>query len=357
MEIIDLSDPLSVCESQKVSNAVENGSSILAVRLPGFSGFLGSRTYDNQGAQLPRLGRELASAAKLAGVAGIFHSDELPAYGISESDVTIARENLELIEDDAFVLCVAPFWQAELALESVVNRARKAYHRITKEVRNVVIKKGKPLDGTTTALRPLPGGARMYPETDIPVLEITKRRWEDILGKLPLTSEERAIRLSALDISANQREAILNGELDDLLIEGIEGPLQLQARSWASALLDHGSEKPKSLAAAVHLIEVGKMTRDGLEKLIIESKEEELEAIIQWMTLESVSRGLVPADNNSIQLAVEEVLEERGEYVRDKGMAAIGPLMGMVMGKLGGAADGKIVSEILKQNINKILNQ
>ena len=197
----------------------------------------------------------------------------------------------------------------------------------------------------------------MYPETDIPVLKITKERWEDILGKLPLTSEERAIRLSALDISENQKEAILNGELDDLLIEGIEGPLQLQARSWASALLDHGSEKPKSLAVAVHLIEVGKMSRDGLEKLIIESKEGELEGIIQWMTLEAASRGLVPADTNSIQLAVEEVIEERGEYVRDQGMAAIGPLMGVVMGKLGGAADGKIVSEILKRNINEILNQ
>ncbi len=357
LEIIDLSDPLSSCESQKISNAVENGSSILAVRLPGFSGFLGSRTFDNQGAQLPRLGRELASAAKLAGVAGIFHSDELPAYGISDSDVTTVRENLELMEDDAFVLCVAPFWQAELALESVVNRARQAYHRISQEVRNVVIKKGKPEDGTTTALRPLPGGARMYPETDIPVLKITKERWEAILGKLPLTSEERAIRLSALDISENQKEAVLNGELDDLLIEGIEGPLRLQARSWASALLDHGSEKPKSLAVAVHLIEVGKMSRDGLEKLMIESKEGELEGIIQWMTLEAASRGLVPADTNSIQLAVEEVIEERGEYVRDQGMAAIGPLMGVVMGKLGGAADGKIVSEILKQNINEIVNQ
>ena len=98
LEIIDLSDPLCSCESQKISNAVENGSSILAVRLPGFSGFLGSRTFDNQGAQLPRLGRELSSAAKLAGVAGIFHSDELPAYGISDSDVTTARENLELME-------------------------------------------------------------------------------------------------------------------------------------------------------------------------------------------------------------------------------------------------------------------
>ena len=357
MEIIDLSDTLSSCESQKVSNAVKHGSSILAVRLPGFSGLLGSRSFDNQGAQLPRLGRELSSAAKLAGVAGIFHSDELPAYGISDSDVTTARENLELMENDAFVLCVAPFWQAELALESVVNRARQAYHRITKEVRNVAIKKGKPEDGTTTALRPLPGGARMYPETDIPVLEITKGRWEAILGQLPLTSEERTIRLSALEISENQKEAILNGELDDLLIEGIEGPLQLQARSWASALLDHGSDKPKSLAVAVHLIEVGKMTRDGLEKLILDSNEGEHEAIIQWMTSEAESRGLVPADTNSIQLAVEEVIDERGEYVRDMGMAAIGPLMGIVMGKLGGAADGKIVSEILKQNINEIVNR
>ena len=357
LDIIDLSIPLSSCESQKVSNAVENGSSILAVSLPGFSGFLGSRSFDNQGAQLPRLGRELASAAKLAGVAGIFHSDELPAYGISDSDVTIARENLELMEDDAFVICVAPFWQAELALESVVNRARQAYHRITQEVRNVVIKKGKPEDGTTTALRPLPGGARMYPETDIPVMEITKGRWEAILGQLPLTSEERAIRISALDISENQKEAILNRELDDLFVEGIEGPLQLQARSWASALLEHGSKKPKSLAAAVHLIEVGKMTRDGLEELMTESKEGEIEDIIQWMTLEATSRGLVPADTTSIQLAVEEVIEERGEYVRDKGMAAIGPLMGMVMGKLGGAADGKAVSEILKQNIIKIMNE
>ena len=128
----------------------------------------------------------------------------------------------------------------------------------------------------------------MYPETDIPVLEITKGRWEAILGQLPLTSEERAIRLSALDISENQKEAILNRELDDLFVEGIEGPLQLQARLWASALLDHGFEKPKSLAAAVHLIEVGKMTRDGLEELMTESKEGEIEDIIQWMTLEAV---------------------------------------------------------------------
>ncbi|MEL0212955.1 MAG: Glu-tRNA(Gln) amidotransferase GatDE subunit E, partial [Euryarchaeota archaeon] len=77
--------------------------------------------------------------------------------------VDLVQSNLQLNENDAFVLCVAPEWQADLALESVIKRARQSYHRIPQEVRNVVIRKGAPEDGTTTAMRPLPGGARMYP--------------------------------------------------------------------------------------------------------------------------------------------------------------------------------------------------
>ena len=72
MEIQDIAEPLSACESTIVRDAISNGSSTLAVRLPGFSGKLGSKGLDSEGSQLPRLGRELASAAKLAGVAGIF---------------------------------------------------------------------------------------------------------------------------------------------------------------------------------------------------------------------------------------------------------------------------------------------
>ena len=82
MEIQDIAEPLSACESPIVRDAISNGSSTLAVRLPGFSGKLGSKELDSEGSQLPRLGRELASAAKLAGVAGIFHSDELPALSL-----------------------------------------------------------------------------------------------------------------------------------------------------------------------------------------------------------------------------------------------------------------------------------
>ena len=202
---------------------------------------------DEEDSQLPRLGRELAGAAKLAGVAGIFHSDELPAYGIDQNLVDSVRSSLEIEENDAFVLCVAPEWQADLALESVIERARKAYHRIPKEVRNVVIRKGAPEDGTTTAMRPLPGGARMYPETDIPVVPLDEDRWSSISDELPLNRIQRIERLSSYDISDNQIEALIGAELDDILVIAIEGgpcgTPGIPAKAMASALLDNTREE------------------------------------------------------------------------------------------------------------------
>lgn len=352
----DLTECFSECESDMVSLSVQNGSSILGISLPGFSGKIGRKTTDDKGSQLPRLGRELASAAKLAGVSGIFHSDELPAYGITQSEIDSVRSQLSLPENDAFVLCMAPKWQAELALEAVIDRARLAFHRIPREVRNVVVRKGKPEDGTTTALRPLPGGARMYPETDIPVLEISSDRWESICLNLPLSALERQDRLSGLGLSKNQEEALLNGEIDDLLFEGIKGPLKLPPKAWASALLESGTSKPNSLAVTVHLREEGLLTREGAEALLKESEEGPIETIVEFMSSEAESRGFVPADETSVEKAVEEVLTERSDFVDERGLGAIGPLMGMVMSKLGGSADGKVVSGILKQKISEIID-
>jgi glutamyl-tRNA(Gln) amidotransferase subunit E len=354
MEFHDISESLSSCESSMVKKALSEGASPLAVRLPGFSGKLGTKSLDNEGSQLPRLGRELASAAKLAGIAGIFHSDELPAYGISEEDVVSIRSSLMLSEGDAFAFCVAPYWQAKLALESVVDRSRKAYHRIPQEVRNVVIKKGQPDDGTTTALRPLPGGARMYPETDIPLQDISIERWKLICSSLPLSTEERSQRLSTLDISSNQAESILNGELDDILFEGIEGELALPAKAWASALLEFGSSNVNALSVAIHLRESGQITRDGILPLIKESTGSKTSDLIDWMVSEAKLRGFIPADNSDVENAVEEIMIEKADFISERGMASVGPLMGLVMQKLGGSADGKIVSQILRDKISSI---
>ena len=361
-----------------VRDSLAKGSSVQGASLPGFAGKLGSNHLGSDEAQLPRLGRELASAARLAGVAGIFHSDELPAYGISEAEVTEVRQTLSLEESDAFVLCVAPAWQSELALEAVIQRARGAYHRISQEVRNVVIRKGQPADGTTTAMRPLPGGARMYPETDIPILKVSLEHWEGIRGNLPLSTEQRRKRLQNFDLSQNQMEAILGSEMDDVLITGVEGEPYgcppVPAKAWASAILDNnradiaeGTGRDQSevpwpvLTLAVHAREEDIITREGLiplaRKLWLEgplSTDIEFEQRLEWFAQQAEKAGFTPADTGAVEAAVDEAVAENMDMIGERGMGAMGPLMGAVMQKLGGSADGKTVSEALRRKISEL---
>ena len=85
LRLVDVSEIFSDCESKMVRSGLDKKYVMLALPLPGLNGLIGTKQLDNDGAQLPRLGRELAGAAKLAGVKGVFHSDELPAYGIENS--------------------------------------------------------------------------------------------------------------------------------------------------------------------------------------------------------------------------------------------------------------------------------
>ena len=350
-ELQNLSTNFAKCESEMVLKSLFEGAVVLGLSLPGMAGKLGSKTLDGKGAQLPRLGRELASAAKLAGVKGIFHSDELPAYGITAAETADCASIL----GDCFVLCVAPQWQAELALEGVHSRACMAYHRIPQEVRNVVVRKGAPDDGTTTAMRPLPGGARMYPETDIPTTPIAAEEWAIVRANLPPTRDERFARFGTTGLSENQVAALITGELDDFFMNGISGELALPEKAWASALLDFGTDKLNALSVAIHLRESGIITREGVEPLVNDAGTDDISTLIIWMTAEAATRGFEPADTGVVDAAVAEVLAERADFVAERGMEALGPLMGVVMGKLGGAADGKAVSAALKEQIQRLL--
>jgi len=363
--------------SEMVVKALSMGSVVLGLKLQGFAGKIGTKELDENGAQMPRLGRELASSAKQAGVAGIFHSDELPAYGITSEDVDVVRNELQLSDSDAFILCVAPKWQAELALESVLLRARRAFHRIPGEVRNVVIKKGAPEDGTTTAMRPLPSGARMYPETDIQVLNLELDRWDKIQSNLPMNKQQRLLRLQKYDISSNQVEAILGSELDDIFISGLtENELSspsLTPKPWASILLDNSrseisnkSNVPVSnvpwelLALLVYSREKGIITREGIVPLgskYLLSIDEDFSTFdkkIDWISRTAEIEGFIPADSSSVEKVIDVIIADKLDFIQSKGMAAIGPLMGMVMAKLGGSADGKLVNSILLEKIKKI---
>ena len=345
LQLTDVTEVFADCESKMVVNGLQKSYTMLALPLPGLAGKIGTKQLDSEGSQLPRLGRELAGAAKLAGVKGVFHSDELPAYGIEISNVESVRKALKLSDDDGFVLCLAPKWQAELALESVLLRARAAWHRIPQEVRNVVIKKGAPDDGTTAPMRPLPGGARMYPETDIPTQTIDSQKWQSIIDNLPMTDSQRQTRMNQFDVSADQKDQILARELDDVFVEYQGG---LPAKAWAAVLLENDEINPRLSSLVLSAKEAGEITREAINDVIAHFAGHipEISDIIAY----AEQHGLKPADESELGDIIAAVVAERLDFVKERGMGAIGPLMGVVM-QQAGAADGKAVSALLKQAI------
>ena len=235
------------------------------------------------------------------------------------------------------MLCLAPSWQAELALESVLLRARAAWHRIPQEVRNVVIKKGAPEDGTTAPMRPLPGGARMYPETDIPTQFIDSQKWQSIIDNLPMTDSQRQTRMNEFDVSKDQKDQILARELDDIFVEYQN---DLPAKAWAAVLLENDEVDPRLSSLVLSAKEAGEITREAINDVIANFNGQlpKMSDIIDY----AEQHDLKPADESALGDIIAAVVAERLDFVKERGMGAIGPLMGVVM-QQAGAADGKAV--------------
>ena len=345
----DVSAAFASSTSSMVERGLGQGHVMLALSLPGMAGLLGTKTLDEEGAQLPRLGRELAGAAKLAGVRGVFHSDELPAYGILEDEVSAVRTSLSLKAEDAFVLCLAPQWQAELALEAVRGRALLAHHRLAREVRNVTISKGAPLDGTTGPMRPLPGGARMYPETDVPPRPLAHEHWLHITAHLPLSNEDRRARLSSTDLSEDQCDQILSRELDDRFLEHLG---TRPAKALASLMLEHEDAPAHFLADLLDQREDAMLSRDGVKAAVSAFPEgADRTTVAAWAEAE----GHVPTEVGDLDDIIASIIAERLDFVKERGFGAIGPLMGVVMSAAKGA-DGREVSDRLKAAIQQVLS-
>ncbi len=195
-EPVDVTDIFADCGSNVIRKTMDDRGRVLAVRLPGFADVMNGKN------KTFKLGSEMAQRARTRGVKGIFHSDELPNYGIEQAYVDRLREHLGMTgEFDAFVMCAAREKKARDALEAAVIRANDALVGVPEETRD-------PLpDGTTKYSRPLPGVARMYPETDVPPTPITEKRMRDVKNNMPEFPEQIEARL-VNDYGINAQQAM-----------------------------------------------------------------------------------------------------------------------------------------------------
>ena len=156
LDVYDVTDDIP--ERSRLYKWLGDGKRALLLKLPRFAGVLGKELVKGR-----RFGTELSDYAKTMGVGGIVHSDESPdKYGLDSFEVLKHRAGVD--EEDAFVLVVAEEWRAREALKEVLFRASLLF--VPEETRKA------NADGTTSFMRPLPTSARMYPETDIPIIAL-----------------------------------------------------------------------------------------------------------------------------------------------------------------------------------------
>jgi glutamyl-tRNA(Gln) amidotransferase subunit E len=72
---------------------------------------------------------------------------------------------------------------------------------------------------------------------------------------------------------------------------------------------------------------------------------------------EAISRSAPTISTADLEAIVRKTVNERKEFVKSKGMASLGPLMGVVMEELRGTVDGKVIAGVLKKEIQAALKE
>lgn len=328
-KIFDVTSVFAKCEGKVIKSALDKKGVVFAIKLPSYAGFLGKEIQPNR-----RLGSEFSDYAKTQGVKGLFHSDELPKYGISEKEVLDVRKFLKVGKDDAFILIADQKEVAQRALEVVIHRANVL--EIVKEVRLA-----KP-DGTSSFMRPMPGAARMYPETDV------KSITPDVKDvKLPELIEEKEKRyMSSYKLSKEYA-----------------GQLAKKGYAFDSYVKEYADFKPLFLAQV--LLTYPKELKKRYSVSVSDDYEKHLKVVLGKLKEKKITEQAVLdvlgklCKGKKVAWSSYGVMDEKeldkiilDVYTKEKG-APIGALMGKVMAKVQGRANGKEVMRKLQLMLKK----
>ncbi len=346
--IVDVASVFANTASKVISKALKGGV-VYAVNLHGFTGFVGKEIQPGR-----RLGTEFSDRAKKSGVGGIFHTDELPDYGITQDEVDALRKAVGAGEMDCVVMVADTKEKAKSAVESVIIRAQEALLCIPEETRRALP------DGNSAYMRPLPGAARMYPETDVPPVMITEERIGNI--KLPeLIGERKARYMQQFALNeelANQISRSGNFVFFEKIMQQIpKASATLVVRALETVLYELEKEGVAvNNITEEHLLELFKLQSEG--KIPNEAISNIMKTIATKpeYTVDEASESLgIGTKTGELETAIDKLIESRMDFIKAKGLDSVGPLMGVIMKDFRGKVSGQEISRMLKEKISKKL--
>lgn len=270
---------------------VTKGKKTYAVLIPNFAGFL-KRKLTTQ-----TLGNEIANYVKVRSeLKGIIHSDEdLEKYELSKEFETL-RKRMKAGKGDTLIIAVGEEAYVKRTMDVVCKRINLLAKGVPEEVRRA------SETGDTEYMRPLPGAARLYPETDIPPIKISDKKLRDVRKSLPELIEEREKK--------ERKEIKKKAEISDEIIDQI---VKMKRKGIFDKLIKSGYD-PKTVSSVLTstLRYLEKKEKVNISKL----KDSHF-----FKTFQALEKGRISKE------AVPEVLKNFAEHPGDR--------IGKIIGKLG----------------------
>ena len=346
-DVFVITDLLKDCNSKIIKDSLMNQNEIKAIRVKKLHGFFGFEPYDGI-----RLGKEIGELVRFFGIGGVFHSDELPNYGIVDSDIQKVKSKLELNEDDAFLIIAGKSPSIDFAIGSIINRIKDAKNGPPAETRAAIP------NGETVFLRPRPGASRMYPETDIPTIKITKEELECAKSKIPKSWDESLLEIQdKYKINMQLSEQIFDSEYFDLFekicVDSENSPnfvasvlcstiTNLERQGFNSKLLKHDE-----ISNTFELLKNQKITKESIEIIF-----EEIMSGKALTALDAVEKAsITQLSQGELEIILDEIIEENFDKIRLDGMRSISSIMGIVMKRVRGKTSGSLVNELVTKKI------
>ena len=351
--VTDVTQLLSKSSSKVVKKILTGDSRFTAFVLRRFKGILSFEPYPGI-----RLGKELGDLVKVYGIGGIFHSDELPNYGITTGDVESISDVLRMDKNDAFVLIGGPTKSLNTVLLELFTRIKKGFSGIVPETRSA------RLDGVTVFSRPKPGSSRMYPETDIPYISIDKRKLKQLSQDIPQPWNEIIDQIcKKYNINKTLAENIFDSKYFPLFEKIVshtsispsfviskltEDLVSMEREGYDSSILSEDV-----LFCLFTELDNSRITKESIPLVIeklLKNESMDVDEIISSFGTESISEGYVDQ-------TISKIIHENSNVISQKGLDSVGLLMGRCMEVLRGKIDGEKVNKKLIAKLTEYLQK
>jgi len=230
---------------------------------------------------------------------------------------------------------------------STINNEIKRQIDLVKNKKSIAeVRRGNP-DSTTSFLRPLPGSARMYPETDLPMLKISRDLINEVKKTLPKKRGEVEEELKSRGLNHEMIKLIFKQNKLELFKEllKIVDNLNLVAKTLLVF--------PKQIAShnKLKLETVERRIEDNLpDILILVSKGKISESQIKQV-LERIVKGRNLKEAIKFEKEDVNILEEGiRKIIKQKPGLSEKAYMGLVMKEFAGKVDGKEAMEIIQKH-------